>query len=74
MFGEDFMRDFFGLDRPSRSYGYTSLTGSFGREVVDKALELSKGQPPEANLMPYIQIVMDARKLRLKVMRDSDSP
>lgn len=50
-------------------YPYTCLTESYGREVVDKALELARGCSPEANLMPYIQIVLDAKRLGLTVTR-----
>ena len=67
MFGEDFMRDFFGM-RPSGAI-YSTLAASYGKETVEQALELAKGQPPEANLIPYINIVMDARRLKLKVSR-----
>lgn len=68
MIGEDFLRDFFHLG-PQQPY--TSLQETFGREVVEKALELSKGCAPESNLMPYIQIVLDAKRLGLTVTRNS---
>jgi hypothetical protein len=59
-----FMRDFFELNpRPA------SLQASYGKEVVEKALELAKGQAPETNLMPYIQILLDAKRLGLTVTR-----
>lgn len=66
MFTDEFFRDFFGMG--SRT-PFTDLRASYGRETVEKALELAKGQPPEANLMPYIQIVMDARRLGLEISR-----
>lgn len=40
-----------------------SLIDTFGAATVKRALELSKGQPPEANIMPYIYRALDeARK------------
>lgn len=66
MFGETFIRDFFGMGSGG---SYTSLSWSFSREIVDKALELAKGQPPEANLMPYINLVCDASRLGCEVTK-----
>jgi len=66
MFGEDFMRDFLGMPPV---YNRAGLEANFGRETIEKAMELAKGQPPEANIMPYIQLVMDARKLGLEIVR-----
>jgi hypothetical protein len=66
MIDTEFLRDFFGtVPHPWRG----GLEASYGREVVQKALELSKGQSPETNLMPYIQIVLDAKRLGLTVTR-----
>lgn len=70
MIGEDFLRDFFGMG--SRQ-PYTDLSSSYSKEIVDEAMALAKGQPPEANLMPYIQIVMDAKRLGLQVRRSEQS-
>jgi hypothetical protein len=66
MIGEDFMRDFFGLGPQQPS---TGLEATFGRDVVEKAMELTKGCDPSINLMPYIQIVLDAKRLGLTVTR-----
>jgi len=37
----------------------TDLIDTFGLAVVQRALELAKGQPPQANLMPYINRALD---------------
>lgn len=65
MIGEDFFRDFFNL--PSKRWADPAYIAS--RETVNEALELAKGQPPEANLMPYIELIHAAKKLGLKVVR-----
>lgn len=64
MFDQEFLRDFFGMSAPR-----TGLEASYGREVVEKAMELTKGCHPAINLMPYIQIVLDAKRLGLTVTR-----
>jgi hypothetical protein len=64
MIGEGFLRDFFELNPQP-----TSLQATYGKEIVEKALELAKGCAPETNIMPYIQIVMDAKRLGLTVTR-----
>lgn len=69
MIGEEFLRDFFGM-RPASPY--TALCDSYTKAVVDEAMMLAKGQPPEANLMPYIQIVLDAKRLGLTLRRSGD--
>lgn len=65
MIGESFLRDFFGMERTS-THG---LTDTYGVEVVQKALELCKGCDPHTNVMPFIQIVLDAKRLGLEVKR-----
>lgn len=37
----------------------SGLIDTFGAAVVQRALELAKDQPPEANLMPYIYRALD---------------
>lgn len=37
----------------------SGLIETYGAAVVERALELAKGQPPEANLMPYIYRVLE---------------
>jgi len=70
MIGEGFLRDFFGMKREDlTSGGFTNLSASFGRETVEKALALSRGCAPETNLMPFIQIVLDAKRLGLEISR-----
>lgn len=49
------MDDLSALIGPSSS----GLVDTFGLAVVQRALELAKGQSPEANLMPYIYRALD---------------
>ena len=46
-----------------------NLGYAYGHETVREALELAKGLPPEGNIMPYIQILLDAKRLGLTVTR-----
>jgi len=74
MIGEEFFRDFFNLPSRERSsaVGWSSAVAS--REVIQQALELAKGQPPEANILPYIDVIHAAARLGLKVVRPPDAP
>lgn len=46
-----------------------SLSDSYGPEIVREALSLAQGCDPMMNIMPYIQIVLDAKRLGLTVTR-----
>ena len=65
MFGEAFMRDFFGL----RSGETLSSVARYERSVLNRALKLAEGQPPEANLAPYVELLQLADRLKLDVVR-----
>jgi hypothetical protein len=67
MFSESFMGDFFGLR--CDPHPYLDLCGTFTQAIVDEAMALAKGQPAAANIVPYIQIVLDAKRLGLKVSK-----
>jgi hypothetical protein len=66
MIGERFFSDFF--KTPDNDWAEPYMVAS--PEVVREALELAKGQPPESNLMPYIDIIHAAKNLGLKVTRN----
>ena len=60
------MRDFFGMS-PEPRFG---MHDTYGAEVCQQALELiGKDCDPAMNVMPYIQIVLEAKRLGLKVSR-----
>lgn len=41
----------------------------YERSVIERALKLAEGQPPEANLAPYLDLVKAADRLWLDVVR-----
>jgi hypothetical protein len=65
MIGESFLRDFFNMGKPELDVGWAS----YERSVVERALKLAEGQPPSANLTPYLEIVKAADRLKLDVVR-----
>ena len=73
MFGEQLMRDFLGMPgglEPDPRHSYTQVTGIYDQETVLQASALAKGQPPEVNMVPYLELVSTAKRLGLKVVRE----
>jgi hypothetical protein len=67
MISEGFLRDFFGMGKPELDTGWAR----YERSVVERALKLAEGQPPEANLAPYLEIVKMADRLKLDIVLES---
>jgi hypothetical protein len=72
---ETFMESMFkavfgdGLASDSQEASRCVDVGIFEQRVVTKALELAEGQPAEANLVPYLNIVREATRLGLDLSR-----
>lgn len=75
MFGESFLRDFFGMNGPGPwSLGdhiyQSQLPGfKYERSVIERALKLAEGLPPEGNIAPYVELIRAADRLKVDVVR-----